>query len=140
KEKGFQDPGMNSFNHYSFGSIGEWMYSTVGGLQMTSPGWKTFAVYPRPGGGIKWTKTGFDSPHGHIQCNWSTDEHGFFMDVTVPANTTAQILVPTNTSVKMNGQDIRKSNEARFLGENESILAIQVGGGHYQFESTHASN
>src|SRR5205085_11109709 len=99
KEKGFQDPGMNSFNHYSLGLVGEWMYSVVGGIRMLSAGYKTFAIHPVPGAGVSWAKTSFDSMYGRISCQWGEGrgdrgEKRFQMDVVVPANTTAYVYVP----------------------------------------------
>jgi len=135
KEKGFQDPGMNSFNHYSFGSIGEWMYATIGGLQMTSPGWKTFLVHPQPGGGITWAKTGFDSPHGHIQCNWSFTEDAITIDLTVPSNTTAEVWLVKSNKITLDGKNILKSNAARFKRYERGFDIYQVGGGSYRFQS-----
>lgn len=139
KEKGFQDPGMNSFNHYSFGAIGEWMYSTIGGLQMTSPGWKTFRIHPQDGGGINWAKTGFDSPHGHIQCNWSWIGGEFRMHLTVPANTVAEVWLPYNDKTTEGSRDITKAPDIQQLPLGPVSIpfhgyrGLRVGSGSYVF-------
>jgi alpha-L-rhamnosidase len=101
----FQDPTMNSFNHYSFGSVGEWMYATVGGIELdeTHPGFERFAVRPRPGGGLTSAKTSFDSIHGTIVSDWTASASAFMLKVTVPVNTTATVYLPFGTDVRESG-------------------------------------
>lgn len=140
QEKGFQDPSMNSFNHYSLGSIGEWIYGTVGGLRMTSPGWKTFDVHPQPGGGITWAKTGFDSPQGHIQCDWKFDDRGFETDVTVPANTTARVFIPPYAMLYEGKTPLAKASGVRFVGPESGSNVYEVGGGNYRFRSAYVAD
>jgi alpha-L-rhamnosidase len=102
---GFQDPTMNSFNHYSFGSVGEWMVGTIGGLVLDEahPGWKAFRVQPVPGGGITWAKATLDSPYGTIVSDWSIAGGTFTLSVTVPVNTTAAVVLPSTQKVTLDG-------------------------------------
>ncbi|WP_394835568.1 glycoside hydrolase family 78 protein [Pendulispora rubella] len=92
----FQDPGMNSFNHYSFGSVGEWMYATIAGIELDEahPGYKHFFVRPRPGGGLDSATGKLDTLHGTIASQWNIAEGVFTLNVTVPVNTTATVVVP----------------------------------------------
>jgi alpha-L-rhamnosidase len=101
----FQDPGMNSFNHYSFGSVGEWMYGTVAGIELdeANPGYKRFVVRPRPGGGLTSAKGSLDSMHGPIVSDWTLAAGVFTLRVTVPVNTTAVIYLPYATNVRESG-------------------------------------
>lgn len=92
--RGFQDPGMTSFNHYAYGAVGEWMYSTVGGIAPAAPGYREITVRPRPGGGLTWARTTYESVYGRISSAWRRDGAEFSLDVTVPPNTTAEIWVP----------------------------------------------
>jgi alpha-L-rhamnosidase len=103
----FQDPGMNSFNHYSFGSVGEWMYSTVLGIELdeTSPGYKHFVIRPRPGGGLTSAKGSLDSIHGLIVSDWTLSGTVFKLNVTVPVNTTATVYLPYGTNVQESGKE-----------------------------------
>ncbi len=137
KEKGFQDPGMNSFNHYSLGSIGEWIYSIIGGLESSTPGWKTFTLHPQPGGGVTWAKTGFDSPQGHIQCDWQRSTDGFSMNVTVPTNTTAEVWIPaaSEAGVNENNKPVSQAQGVTFKGMSTGYAVFSVGGGKYAFRS-----
>ena len=72
EDRGFQDPGMNSFNHFAFGAIGEWMFRTIGGItpDPQSPGWGHFLVRPTPGGSLTWAKVRYRSIHGDIESAW----------------------------------------------------------------------
>ena len=67
-DKGFQDAAMNSFNHYSLGSCGEWLYDTVAGIGRNAawPGYKVAVIRPRPGGGLTMVKAGLKTVYGQI--------------------------------------------------------------------------
>jgi alpha-L-rhamnosidase len=93
-EKGFQDPGMNSFAHYSFGAVYQWMVENIGGIRATSPGYKTFNVAPHPDDKLTHAKVSYASPHGPIESSWSVKDGKFSLDVTVPPNTTATVMLP----------------------------------------------
>ncbi|MDP2982998.1 MAG: family 78 glycoside hydrolase catalytic domain [Candidatus Latescibacter sp.] len=73
EDKGFQDPGMNSFNHYSLGSVGEWLYSSVAGIDLDpeKPGFKHIIIRPVPGGGLTYARARYQSIHGLIQSSWT---------------------------------------------------------------------
>jgi alpha-L-rhamnosidase len=125
----FQDPGMNSFNHYSFGSVGEWMYATIGGIELdeANPGYKHFNVRPRPGGALTSAKASFDSIHGTIVSDWSLSGNAFALNVTVPVNTTATVYLPYGTNVRESG------NPPPAKGADGGYL---VGSGTYAFTAT----
>ncbi|MFC4122954.1 glycoside hydrolase family 78 protein [Nonomuraea zeae] len=92
--RGLQDPGMNSFNHYAYGAVGDWMYRTVGGLAPGSPGYADIVVRPRPGGGITWATTAHRTPHGRVEIAWRQEGAEFALDVVVPPNTRAEVHLP----------------------------------------------
>jgi alpha-L-rhamnosidase len=96
-EKGFQDPSMNSFNHYSLGSCGEWMYDTVAGIDLDPdvPGFKHIVIHPTPGGTLKEAEASYDSINGWIATRWTLKGSTFSLHVTIPINTTAFIYLPT---------------------------------------------
>jgi alpha-L-rhamnosidase len=93
--RGFQDPGMNSLNHWAFGAVGEWMYRVMLGLELdeSAPGWRHFTLRPRPGGGVTWARGGFHSLRGEIGVAW-TAEPAFKLTVDVPPNTRATVILP----------------------------------------------
>lgn len=140
QEKGFQDPGMNSFNHYSLGSVGEWMYATVAGLDLdpAKPGYENVIVHPIPGGGFTWARAKYDSIRGRIETSWRVKGSRFELDVTVPANTSATVFVPTSrANTATEGGELASTAEGvRYLGHQEGCDVFRVGGGTYQFRGT----
>ncbi|MCL5096397.1 MAG: family 78 glycoside hydrolase catalytic domain, partial [Candidatus Omnitrophica bacterium] len=108
KGRGFQDPGMNSFNHWAFGAVGEWIWRDLAGINPdeSQPGFKHFVIHPRPGTGFTWAKGVYDSIRGRIVSDWKIDGDTFTLAVTVPPNTTATVYVPTASaaSVREGGQ------------------------------------
>lgn len=134
EDKGFQDPGMNSFNHYAFGAIGEWMYNRVAGIELddTSPGYQKFKIVPTVGVGITWVKSSLDTLHGKIVCNWKTSGGKLTLDLTVPANTTATVVLPTYEADRVT--EGGKAAGAKRVGSGLGA-AVEVGGGTYRFEA-----
>ncbi len=95
KEHGFGDAGMNSFNHYTFGSVGEWMMNTVAGIVLEGPGVERIVIRPRPGGSLTYVKASYDSVRGRIVSNWAKTGDGLVMNVTIPEKAAkASVVVP----------------------------------------------
>ena len=85
---------MNSLNHYAYGSIGNWLYTRLAGLQILEPGYRRFAVKPQFIQGIEWVKLGYESPYGPIRVEWSCENKVIRVEIEVPANTTAVVTLP----------------------------------------------
>jgi alpha-L-rhamnosidase len=96
KEKGFGDVGMNSFNHYAYGAIGEWLYASVAGIDIdpAQPGYRHILIRPQPGGELTWARGELRSRYGRIACGWRIEEKRLLVDVTIPPNTTATVILP----------------------------------------------
>lgn len=94
KEHGFKNSMMNSFCHYAFGSVSEWMFNTVLGISPAKLGYARVRIAPRPGGGLTWAKGHYDSVRGRISVDWSIEDDGFHLKTVIPANTDAEILMP----------------------------------------------
>jgi alpha-L-rhamnosidase len=96
KGRGFQGAGMNSFNHYAFGSIGEWMYENIVGIQPDpeSTGYRHFILKPLPGGTLTWATGSYNSISGKIEAGWKKEGTKFEYTFVVPANTTATVYIP----------------------------------------------
>jgi len=92
----FQDPGMNSFNHYAYGAIGYWMYSVVAGIGIDEehPGYKHIVIAPRPGGGLTFAKASVESVYGKVASGWEVRGGRFVLKVEIPANATATVKLP----------------------------------------------
>jgi alpha-L-rhamnosidase len=137
KEKGFQDPGMNSFNHYSLGSVGEWMYDTVAGIGLDPdrPAFMHIIIRPRPGGGLANAQAEYDSVHGKIISDWQIAQGRFSLKVSIPANTTATVYVPAPdpSQVTESGQPAAQSEGVKFLRAEAGCAVFEVRSGKYQF-------
>ncbi|MFK7851514.1 MAG: family 78 glycoside hydrolase catalytic domain [Akkermansiaceae bacterium] len=92
--KGVHDPGMNSFSHYAFGAVCEWMYSELGGIDLLKPGYDGIIIAPRPTGTIKQCSVSTGTPHGTVSCSWRIEGNTFKVDITIPSNATAKLLLP----------------------------------------------
>ena len=136
-EKGFEDPHMNSFNHYSLGSCGEYLFGYVGGLRPASPGFKTILIDPVVGGGLTSARASYDSIHGHIAAAWKRAGNRLSLEVVVPANTTATVSVPAKgvANVTESGRSIQNAEGVKFLRQENDKVVVQVGSGTYKFVS-----
>ena len=85
-----------SYNHYAFGCIGEWIYRELGGIQVVEPGYKRFRIKPAFDCGLTCAEAKMDTPYGLLKVNWSIGENSNFLQVTVPCNTSAEIVLPQN--------------------------------------------
>jgi len=89
------NPGeMTSFNHYAFGAVADWMHRTVGGLAPAEPGYHRIEFRPRPGGGLSYARARHSTPYGMAECAWAIDAGNIELQVVVPPNTTASVVLP----------------------------------------------
>ena len=136
-EKGFQDAGMNSFNHYSLGSCGQWMYSSVAGIAQAQgeTGFGRLAVKPLVGGGLTHVVASYDSVRGKIATAWHVKDGQLTLDVTLPANVVATITVPTAdpATVMESGGPAGKAPSVKAAGTSSGAASFEVGSGSYRF-------
>jgi alpha-L-rhamnosidase len=125
---GFQDPGMNSFNHYSFGSVGEWMYENVGGIRFdeSAPASERIVIRPRPGGGLSHARASYDSIRGRIESEWNLAGDGFELKVSVPVNSEALVYLPGT---------LDEGDGAQVLRTEAGVTLLSIGSGRYRFLS-----
>ncbi|MEU8874183.1 alpha-L-rhamnosidase [Streptomyces javensis] len=126
----FQDVGMNSFNHYAYGSVGEWMYQNITGIAPAAPGFREILIRPRPGGEVRSAEGRYDSLHGPVTTRWSQggDNGGdFTLTVSIPVNTTAQIWVPARRAADVTARG------ARLLRMADGCAVFAVGSGTHHF-------
>jgi alpha-L-rhamnosidase len=95
-EKGPQSKVMNSYNHYAYGAVGEWMVRTVAGLELDpkEPGYRHIVFRPRPGGTLTWAEASLKTPHGKTAIRWEKTKAGIKLDLTVPAAARATLHPP----------------------------------------------
>lgn len=134
-EKGFQEPGMNSFNHVVWGCSGEYIFSGIGGIQASSPGFRTVVIRPVLAESLTWAKCRYNSIRGPISTSWKKEKDGLTLEVTIPANTSATVFVPTSGIVQESRKLVEASRGAQLLRREGDDAVYQVGSGHYEFRS-----
>jgi len=113
-EKGFQNPEMNSFNHYAFGAVGEWLYETVAGITLAPFDPTRLRIAPQPDASLRWARAHTHTPVGRVAVAWARDNDGFTTAVDVPVGATASVILPTSIG---------------------AAAPIDVGSGHHEFRS-----
>lgn len=138
KGRGFQDAGMNSFNHWAFGAVGEWMWRHIAGLNPDDarPGWEHFTIAPLPGGGVTWARGEYNSIRGRILSDWKIEGDTLTLRIEVPPNTTATVRLPTTDAgaVKESGGPAGQATGVRLLRAEEDAAIYGVASGQYVFE------
>ncbi|AEF82954.1 glycoside hydrolase family 78 protein [Leadbettera azotonutricia] len=119
-------PDMNSFNHYAYGAIADWVFSSVGGLDTdpAKPGFKGSIIKPNPGKEIKWAETKYVSGYGLVSVRWEIIKDKIKIDVEVPPNTTAKVVLPNAKPGSIGGVAFTKTA----LGTE-----AEIGSGAYSF-------
>jgi len=137
-DKGFQDPGMNSFAHYSFGAVYQWMVENIGGIRSDGPAYKHIVIEPRLDPSLSWAKTSYKSIRGEIASNWTRNDGVLSLEVTVPANTTAIIDLSTSTGgeVTESGRPLADAEAVKLQKTENGCAVIEVGSGTYRFVSS----
>ena len=133
-----EGPAMNSRNHYAFGSVGQWMYGYLAGIDTspTSPGFKSIVIRPRPGNGVTSARAEYDSVHGKIVSDWAALPDGAFtLNVTIPANTAATVYIPVGekSRVTESGKLPDSRQGIRFLQFDQGAAVYAVPAGSYKF-------
>jgi alpha-L-rhamnosidase len=134
----FQNEGMNSFNHYAFGAIGNWLYTKVAGLSIDpeNPGYKKMIIKPYITNQWQYAKAELKSVYGKIISGWKIKDNVILMNITIPVNTTAKIVFPTanEKSISLNGSLILDDKNIKFVGFEKDSAVFEVGSGSYEFE------
>ena len=155
KEKGFGDASMNSFNHYAYGAVGEWMYRNMAGIAVSedNPGFRHIILRPCidsrssiPDGQERINKVdcGYDCNYGKIVSSWTAGD-GVLHDykVVVPANATATLYLPVtgeNAAVYENGVPASEAEGVEFVKYEDGMMVYSLGSGSYHFTAEVADN
>jgi alpha-L-rhamnosidase len=129
---GFGPVDMNSFNHYSYGAIEEWMIAYTLGIQRDEeqPAYKHIILQPRIGGTFSFIRGHYDSAYGRIESGWQIQKKGYIYEATIPANTTATLYLPAKSekSVRM-----EKGQEGITpVGLKDGKAVYRLGSGSYR--------
>ena len=136
----FQDPGMNSFNHYAYGAIGDWMYSNITGINtdQNSPGFHKILITPHVGGGLTSAQADLQTMYGEVKSSWSLNNDIYTLNIIVPPNTTANVVLPwVSGYVTESGSNIYSLAEITNIQKTNTGLQLSVGSGTYTFSYTY---
>ncbi|MBM4062283.1 MAG: rhamnosidase [Planctomycetes bacterium] len=132
-ERGFNDPGMNSFAHYAFGAVGQWLFEVAAGVRNEEPGFRRILVRPVPGGSVSWVKAVRPTVHGDVASAWRFEGDRFVLDVTIPPNTTARVVLPTGDPASVRVDGVVPGEVAGVVVDGAAGDGYVVGSGRWQF-------
>jgi alpha-L-rhamnosidase len=137
EEHGFQTALMNSFNHYSLGSVAQWLYEDVAGIRVDPerPGYERVVIRPAPGD-LDYAEATFRSVRGPIRSAWRRSGDTFELSVEVPANVTATVVLPDGERVTESGGDASMAPGVQSLRREDGSWMAEIGSGAYDFAVT----
>jgi len=131
----FQTSEMNSFNHYAYGAIGDWMYRVAAGLRETAPAYKQFVVQPHLGGDFTYMNADLKTSYGKAASHWKINGNQLIMEVEVPVNTTATVFIPSKSAdaITESGKALSACKDLTVSGTEGKYVVVKVGSGKYTF-------
>lgn len=137
EDTGFQNPSMNSFNHYAYGAIGTWMVENILGIRTDpgNPGFQRILLQPRPGGEMTYARGAYQSPYGRIESEWELSGDSFTWKVTVPPNTSALATLSARPGdeIQEGGTPAAESLGVEMVAQSSESIVFKLQPGHYHF-------
>ena len=129
---------MNSFAHYSFGAVYQWMVENIGGIRSDGPSYKHIVIAPQLDGKLTHAMVGYDSIRGRITTAWKRDDDKLILDVTIPASTTATVYLPMSTAahpgaITESGRPLESAKGVKLLRQESDCAVLEVESGSYHF-------
>lgn len=118
---------MNSFNHYAYGAVGEWLYRAVAGIEADecNAGYKHSIIHPHIGGGLNYVSASYSSVYGDVSVSWKAEGDIIDLDIAVPHNTSATIILDQAKSIS--------TDAGLQFAKNEKGFTAHAGSGKYHF-------
>ncbi|MBZ4033737.1 glycoside hydrolase family 78 protein [Flavobacterium sp. 17A] len=139
----FENADMNSFNHYAYGAIGDWMYRVVAGLDIEGDGvgYKKIRIHPHIGGDLTNVSADYKTPYGKLSSHWEIKNGTLSLKTEIPANATAFIHIPAKSldGISENGKPLSAIKEIEIIGNEENGIVIKAGSGVYDFRVPYSS-
>jgi alpha-L-rhamnosidase len=130
---------MNSFNHYAYGAVADWMHQYIGGIRIKEPGYRRSVIEPHIGGGLPHAEGAIDTVYGRLSDAWALTGDGLMMNVTVPVNTTAEVVIPSGSAASVTESGRRLGATTGVLGvaydAARKATVVTVGSGQYSFRA-----
>ncbi|MBC6491844.1 family 78 glycoside hydrolase catalytic domain [Flavihumibacter stibioxidans] len=135
----FQTPSMNSYNHYAYGAIGDWMYRVMAGLDTYEDGvgYKHIRIKPVIGGDFTHAEASLKTYYGLVKSGWKLEGNKLLMNLTIPVNTRATVYIPAEQadSIRENGVLISGVKDIKLAGRNGDYIQLELGAGEYHFSA-----
>ena len=136
-DSSFENAGMNSFNHYSYGAIGDWMYRVMVGIDTYEDGvgYKHIKIQPHIGGGFTNAAASLKTYYGTVSNSWKIENNKIIMDVEIPANTTATVYIPAadKNAVTESDKNLSSINDIKIAEAENGYVVLELGSGKYHF-------
>jgi alpha-L-rhamnosidase len=117
-----------------FGSVGEWLYQSVLGINIGAPGFRKIILRPQPAGDLTWASGSYESLLGTISSSWKLENKRFTYDIAVPAGASAEVWIPAG-KITESGKPVTGDGDVRFLREEKKHAVFEVRSGKYEFIS-----
>ncbi len=136
-DKTFEAASMNSFNHYSYGAIGDWMYRVMAGMDTYAdgPGYKHIKIMPHPGGGFTHATASLETYYGNLSSGWEVKDGKTYYTIEVPANTSADIFLPAAQAgdITLDDKALELDKDITVGSAEDGYIKLQAGSGVYHF-------
>lgn len=134
----FQVPSMNSFNHYAYGAIGDWMYRVAAGLDTReeAPGYQQLRIEPHTGGNFTQLEARLKTNYGEAVSGWTINGQLLLLNITIPVNSSAVIYLPSAdlSAIAESGHPLSGHKDLVVLGTEQGKTLVKAGSGEYHFE------
>lgn len=129
----FQATTMNSFNHYAYGAIGDWMYRIMACLDADPavPGYKSLRIQPHVGGGFSHASAEYKSLYGLSASSWKLEGKKLVVELKIPGNTAATVILPyvEGVNITESGKPIETHADLKIISKTAGLIEIKIGSG-----------
>ncbi|SFR67033.1 alpha-L-rhamnosidase [Maribacter stanieri] len=126
---------MNSFSHYAFGSVAEWMFQHAVGIDTEDSGYRNIIIKPAITKEMDFIEGSYKSINGTIASSWNWKGNNLLMNIKIPVNTKAKVTIPTSkeANIKEGNKSLNKHSSIKVLDSNENETILEIGSGVYTF-------
>ncbi|WP_400077534.1 family 78 glycoside hydrolase catalytic domain [Winogradskyella sp. R77965] len=137
KTEGYNPMSMNSLNHYAYGAIGEWMYERIGGIAPLEAGYKVIEIAPQVRQPLNSASASLHTPYGKVSSTWEINGETFQLNISVPPNTSAVVIVPANTKSELllDENVFSDTDNVKLVNTTKDVFELKVQPGEYTFQS-----
>jgi alpha-L-rhamnosidase len=135
----FWSKDMNSYNHYAYGAIGEWMMRALAGIDMLEPGYQKLLLHPRPIEELSFVSAWQNTPYGQVRCEWRVNGNEHTVRCTVPAGATAVLVLDDAllSELKLGGRKPSADMGVMRMSQSDRDVVLELGSGKYVFTWKH---